>query len=404
MNGAGAQGVRPEHGGKIVRRYHFHLPGLIYVGITLLLALGAINSQNNLLFAALGLAIGGLLISGIISGAALLGLRVERDPITHAAVGAPLTIGYTITNTNRLFPAYGLNVIELPVQGPRGWERAMPQPRAFVAQVGAKRSARGHAPVLPTSRGRVEFFSVRVWTTFPFGLARKSVTFDLPATAIVRPVELPLRRDVVEELAAPASHGSGAERMPGHGDEFFALREYTPGDSLRRIAWRRSARTGDLVVRQEARPAPLRLWVILWPQLRDGAPAAGPPLERAVALAASVVRTAAAQGLAVGLAAPGVIRPPRTGHRHVDMLVCDLAVADGVGPVEVPAAAMRNGARVVISAGGAPSPAMNASARSLSVDEIDSLVIHEVAASKLSLLESVPSPTSRSASPAGAAP
>src|ERR1041385_4840021 len=58
-----------------LRRYHFHGPGLVYILVTLFIAMGAINSQNNLLFAALGLAIGGLLISGIISGGALLGVR-----------------------------------------------------------------------------------------------------------------------------------------------------------------------------------------------------------------------------------------------------------------------------------------------------------------------------------------
>ena len=388
MNRPGPQGGAA----RAVRRYHFHAPGIVYVGVTLFLAVGAINSQNNLLFAALGLAIGGLLVSGIISGASLLGLRIERDPIVHAVAGAPLAISYTVTNTNRFFPAFGLTVLELPAPGEKPWQRAMPVPRAFVAQVSPRRSVRAQAVVTPTLRGRIEFVSVRIWTTFPFGLARKSVTFELPAAAIVRPVELPLRREVIEELSAPATWGEGAERLPGHGDEFFALREYTPGDSLRRISWRRSARTGDLVVRQEALPAPMKLWVVLLLQRADATVAAGALRERAIALAAALVRSASASGMAIGLVAPGVARPPRTGHRHVDLLVCDLAVSEGAEPVDVSAVAGRSGACVVVSAG-APAPGIIAHrSRTLQAESIASLVVRELAQPGLTLLGSSEAP------------
>jgi len=90
MSRAGGQGGGGGVGsGRIVRRYHFHAPGVLYVAVTLFLALGADQQPEQPALRALGLAIGGLLVSGIISGASLLGLRVERDPIVHASVGAP---------------------------------------------------------------------------------------------------------------------------------------------------------------------------------------------------------------------------------------------------------------------------------------------------------------------------
>jgi hypothetical protein len=36
------------------RRYHFRYAGLIYIGVTVFIAIGALNSQNNLLFWAWG--------------------------------------------------------------------------------------------------------------------------------------------------------------------------------------------------------------------------------------------------------------------------------------------------------------------------------------------------------------
>ncbi len=69
-------------------------------------------------------------------------------------------------------------------------------------------------------------------------------------------------------LHAIAGNDPTADQQPiralaSGGDEFFALRPYVIGDELRRVHWRASARTGDLVVRQEERPQTGRVTVIL---------------------------------------------------------------------------------------------------------------------------------------------
>ena len=45
----------------------------------------------------------------------------------------------------------------------------------------------------------------------------------------------------------------------------MTIREYRDGDDLRRIHWPATARTGDLMVRQEDRPAKRRAVVLLDP-------------------------------------------------------------------------------------------------------------------------------------------
>jgi uncharacterized protein (DUF58 family) len=368
VNAAAGAGAPP------VRRYHFHFPGVLYVAVTLFLAVGAVNSQNNLLFVALGLAIGGLMVSGILSGASLLGLRIERDPIARAAVGAPLRISYTITNANRLFPAFGLNLMELGGSGPRAWQRFMPQPRAFAAQIGPRRSIRVETTVTPTRRGAAEFLHLQVWTTFPFGLTRKSVTFEIPTTVLIRPVELPLRPDVVNDLVAQAPVGLGAERAPGPGEEFFGLRDYVPGDSPRWVAWRRSARTGQLIVRQQAAPSPLRLWVVL--ALERDFESGEPGGERAIALAAALVRAAAADGVAVGLVTHGSRHAPASGARHAERVVLDLVLLDSAS-VRTPIGGGlgRSGACIVVSAGGGLMPGLPRHARDLAAASLEPFLL-----------------------------
>ena len=104
--------TNPNTQKKITRQYHFAFGGVLYVAVTTLLMLGALNSQNNLLFAAMGVSIGGLVVSGILSGWALLGVRVERISVSNASVGRPMTLRYRVSNKNRFVPAFALVIEE----------------------------------------------------------------------------------------------------------------------------------------------------------------------------------------------------------------------------------------------------------------------------------------------------
>lgn len=349
------------------RRYHIHAPGFWYVAVTLFIALGAINSQNNLLFSALGLAVGGLLVSGILSGGALLGLSVQRRVPISVPLGKPLHLTYRVSNANRLVPAMGLHISEQAsdsdLQVSAGWPAFFDAAGAFIVQIPAGRASQQEAIVLPRRRGKMTLGPLRVWTTFPFGLVKKSITFAQPQVTIVLPPVLELRSGLVKSLLAPAPIGLGSEQSTGTGEEFFGIREYVPGDSLRRIAWRRSARTGDLVVRQHASPSPVRLWLVL--RLLPDGPGAQRLNERAIALGASILRGAEESGVAVGLAVPESaersgsapdwrLSRPRPGRGHVERLLTELALIEP-GSLRVgdpfPDPAARGGACVIVHAG-----------------------------------------------------
>jgi uncharacterized protein (DUF58 family) len=78
------------------RHYELHPPGVLYLVITLFLAIGSINSQNNLLFLAFGFAIAGFLLSGLISGPPLMKVRARRLSPQPGAVGEHAEIRYTL--------------------------------------------------------------------------------------------------------------------------------------------------------------------------------------------------------------------------------------------------------------------------------------------------------------------
>ena len=66
----------------------------------------------------------------------------------------------------------------------------------------------------------------------------------------------------------PPGSGIGAEgaiphMVALHGEDDVSIRAYRDGDDLRRIHWPATAKTGDLMVRQEDRPARRRAVVVL---------------------------------------------------------------------------------------------------------------------------------------------
>lgn len=311
------------------RRYHLGVPGAVYVFVTLLIALGAFNSQNNLLFWAFGFALSLLIVSGVLSGAMLMGVEVQREPLAPLAEDELGTLHYRVRNRNRLVPAFALTIAEVPPDelpaGPPS--SATPGrtsfPRAFVPHVSAGRTVVAPGPIRALTRGPAGLHAILVSTAFPFGLIKKSLLFDQPAEVLVRPRTVNLPHGFVNNALRTGDRGQSPSRRTGPGDEFFSLREYQPGDALRDINWRASARRDDLLVRQTASPAPMRMHVVLSLENSPGPDAD----EQAIRLAASAAEAALARNLAVGirvLHTPFEIRP-RDGRLQRELILDLLA-------------------------------------------------------------------------------
>jgi uncharacterized protein (DUF58 family) len=146
---------------------------------------------------------------------------------------------------------------------------------------------------LPTDRrGALLLGPTTVVRSDPLGLAHRRREVAGADTVLVRPR--------VHSIAPPAlgggrrHHADDTEtpRAPAGdaGGEFLAVRPYEIGDDPRRVHWRSSARSDELMVRQYVAPRRGHTLVVL--DTRSG-PSGGPPtdaaFERAVEAAASVV-------------------------------------------------------------------------------------------------------------------
>jgi uncharacterized protein (DUF58 family) len=302
------------------RRYHASAGSALYVLTTVFLAIGAINSQNNLLFFAFGIGAGALVVSGLVSGPALMGIRVRRDAPSAAEVGRPCRIRYTVQNRARLSPAFALTIRESPAT--RSSPAQSPRIVACVDHVGPGETVLAEATVIPAARGTLTLGPLSVSTTFPLGLARKSVHMSQHRTLVVRPRIVSIRPEILAPLTSAGARISGARPLPGFGEDIIGLREYQPGDSPRQVAWRASARADTLLIRQTAMPAPARVWVAIHASVTSL-----PQHDReiAISLAASVAVLADRSGFAVGLRAFGASILPKPGRRSIDRVLDALA-------------------------------------------------------------------------------
>ncbi len=111
--------------------------------------------------------------------------------------------------------------------------------------------SRATLALAPLRRGWLHFDAVRLLQAEPLGLCYAVLTLPLSDRLLSRPVVVAMP---AFSLPAPSARSrvSGQAQRRGDGREFFALRDYRPGDPLKHIDWRTTARRGQPVVRQFA--------------------------------------------------------------------------------------------------------------------------------------------------------
>lgn len=215
--------------------------GAVFAIIAALLVVAAWNTGNNLFYLIFGGIISFILISFILMIWNLRNVSMAREAPAAVYRSEPFFTEIRIENHKRLMPAIGLGISQ------HGKQRAL---LGFAAKTPAKGAALLNIPMTLEKRGPHRLPPVEIETGFPFGLMERRRRYSDTIEVLVYPRVRALRTSPVEQLPGPAS---AVRAAVADGDEFFSLREYMPGDELRRIAWRISARMGVWMVREMSR-------------------------------------------------------------------------------------------------------------------------------------------------------
>ncbi len=338
--------------------FAFTFGGSAFILVSLLVGLAAVSSEANMLYVMFGLCLGAMLVSGMFSSRAIGGLLITREFPEAACAGTPFVIRYHLYNTKRRTRCYSVRVSEhLPAAAPGVVADG------FVVRIDPHETVTVETPALGRQRGTLPLGRITVSTKFPFGMFTKLVRTEAPGTIYLFPT--PGR--VLEPLL-PAGvmqqHMSRRTRNPTGmmRDEFYGIREYRHGDHPKLIHWRRSARTGQLLVRELRDDPRSQILVVLLPPPpaasgRTSRRSAGQPasaaavdrstdgralsdaeaFERAVACAATCCIHGLESGYLVGLmvlSSPPTIIPPIGGVEHRFDFLKSLSTVRPETPVE----------------------------------------------------------------------
>jgi uncharacterized protein (DUF58 family) len=175
----------------------------------------------------------------------------------------------------------------------------------------------------PRARGPVRFGDLHVRAAGPLGLAARQWRVPLSREAHVYP---DLRG--IARLGGPGAAGPGRARLRGlrEGREFDSLRPYLPGDDLRAVDWKATARRGSPIVREWQPERNQTVWLLLdcgrhlAARLRDGRT----KLDHAVDAGLALARAAAARGDRTGAVLFGAevdrVVPPGGGRLQLGPL------------------------------------------------------------------------------------
>ena len=192
-------------------------------------------------------------------------------------------------------------------------------------------------------RGRYQVGPMTVRVSDPFGLVELARSFRTTATLVVTPRTVPLPR--IPFGGAWTGSGDNRPRAFASGSaEDVTVREYRRGDDLRRVHWRSSARTGELMVRREEQPWQARATLFLDNRsLVHRGHGLASSLETAVSVAASVAMHLNQRGFTVRLVTATGEDPGTAWHLR-DSDVNARALLEALAVVQpVPAARLDTG-------------------------------------------------------------
>lgn len=266
--------------------------GWVFAALLLVMLLTAINYQNSLIYGLTFWLLSMGLASMWLTFRNLSGLTLTAGQAHPVFCGDTLALPLQLTSSDwcaGLTLSYaGNDKVDVSV--------APGQPQNLVL------------PMKTRQRGRLPQRRLRIQSRYPLGLytAWSWVALDYPVVIYPQPLA----------SAVLFSDGDVSDERQSHtlpqsitGDEPDGLRDYRPGDSIRRIAWKQSARTGDLRTLEMVPESGVSCWLD-WHLLE------GLDSEKRLSHLTCWVETAAAADWQYGLRLPGVMIPPGQGEHH----------------------------------------------------------------------------------------
>ena len=264
--------------------YEVTRAGMIYMLITVVIGIAAINTGNNLLYVVVSSLLAAIIVSGIASAVVLRSLELDVLLPEHVFAARPMMARLLLSNASSWMPSFSVRVVPAKRKAARSWrwesytfgwprhrapeeqwfrmpdrrlrrvseqlEKPILEQSVYFPFLAPEQELRADLELCFAERGRYREKNFGLATRFPFAFLTKTRRINLPREIVVYPVVEPTDR-FLEVL--PMVTGEFETFVRGRGYDLYRIREYLPEDSARHVDWKATARTGSLKVREFSR-------------------------------------------------------------------------------------------------------------------------------------------------------
>jgi len=300
-------GMKNRRGSRVIRTRR---AGMVYIVMSVFLGVISVNSSNNLLYMVTAMMLGYMLASGLAGRSNIRGALVSVSFPDEIYALVPCVVVVNVFNKNSFTPIF---LIEVAL------EQENSRTVAFFPVVQPGRTESRTLFTTFSSRGRRSLENIELSSVYPFNFFVRYWPVDVNAEAMVFPY--PLGCDP-EAVFAPVGHDEkeGEAAAPLAETDIIGVRPYVEGDSMKRIHWKSSARTGKLKTRLYDGTSSLRRRVIDLDRLVLNG------VERGLSMAAYAIVESIKSRLPIGMSRGGELIPPASGYAHKKDLLTRLAL------------------------------------------------------------------------------
>lgn len=274
--------------------------------MTLLLGFAAVNTGNNLLYLLVSALLGFMAVSGLLGHQNLKGVEIQWVQGQDFFAGRRRAGEIRLFNKRRSLAVFLLRI-------------ETSESSAFIQSVAPGSHSCGAVDLIFQQRGYQHLPSFKVSSCFPVNFFVRSLVLTIPEKILVFPSLRPLSLQFAGERQKHVLSLESRER--GDEGDIHSIGQYVPGDPLKVIHWKLSARQSQLRVKHLSDQTSATGTLLDLEELPGN-------IEDKLGYCAYLVEEHYRQNLPVGLRLPDRLLPPATGRVQRYRLLKELALYD----------------------------------------------------------------------------
>ena len=218
---------------------------LLFV-IALIISAKGFNERVNLIYAIIAVALSMFIISAYIGLLNIRNIEITRKLPSGITAEDVFDIWLKVYNTSSFLPKMGLRIVDKYVNA----QGKSIDYEGYCITLGSKKLANMIFSISLSSRGLYVFDEIKVTSSFPFGISEYSTTIKIHDEILIYPKIADVKDVTKSHFGLFSSTQKYLTKGSTFHDEYFGVREYNPGDSMKYIHWKLSAKTQNLHVRE----------------------------------------------------------------------------------------------------------------------------------------------------------